>query len=105
MALLTRESARARCEVAVDPSLVRSLGSSQASRLMAWSLDRADLNPSMHPSPILAVTLAAHEAQLVIIARSAWSSAEASPKPPSRIGMKSCFACATVKSPTPRMAW
>ena len=93
-ALLTRESARARCEVAVDPSLVRSLGSSPASRLMAWSLDRADLNPgisaersSMHPSPILTV-----------------SSAEASPKPPSRIGMKSCFACATVKSPTPRMA-
>ena len=62
MALLTRESERARCEVAVDPSLVRSLGSSPASRLMAWSLDRADLNPeisveksSMQPNPILAV--------------------------------------------------
>ena len=112
VALLTRESARARCEVAVDPSLVKSLGSSTASRLMAWSLDRADLNPgisavrsSMPPNPILAVTLAAHEAQLAIMAGSAWSSAEASPKPPSRIGMKSCFACATVKSPTPRMAW
>ena len=79
---------------------------------MAWSLERADLNPGisavrlwMHPSPVLAVTLAAHDAQLAIIAGSAWSSAEASPKPPSRIGMKSCFACATVKSPTPRMAW
>ena len=49
----------------MEPSLVRSLGSSPASRLMAWSLDRADLNPgisavrsSMPPSPILAVTLA-----------------------------------------------
>ena len=79
---------------------------------MAWSLDRADLNPgisavrsSMPPNPILAVTLAAHEALLAIMAGSAWSSADASPKPPSRIGMKSCFACATVKSPTPRMAW
>ena len=79
---------------------------------MAWSLDRADLNPgtsaersSMHPSPTRAVTLAAHEAQLVIIAGSDWSSADDKPKPPSRIGMKSCFACATVKSPTPRMAW
>ena len=63
MALLTRESARARCEVAVDPSLVRSLGSSPASRLMAC---RADLSSgtsaersSMHPSPTRAVTLAA----------------------------------------------
>ena len=43
MALLTRVCARARCEVAVDPSLVKSLGSSPASRLMAWSLDNADL--------------------------------------------------------------
>ena len=33
----------------------------------------------MHPSRILAVTLAAHEAQLAIIAGSAWSSAEAKP--------------------------
>ena len=57
----------------------------------------------MHPSKVLAVTLAAHEAQLAIIAGSAWSSAEANPKPPSRIGMKSCFACANVRSPTPRM--
>ena len=52
----------------------------------------------MYPSPILAVTLAAHEAQLAIMAGSAWSSAEANPKPPSRIGMKSCFACAIVIS-------
>ena len=76
--LLTRESARARCEVAVDPSLVKSLGSSPASRLMAWSLDRADLNPGisavrswMPHNPILAVTLAAHEAQLATMAGSA----------------------------------
>ena len=59
----------------------------------------------MHPNPILAVTPPAHEAQLAIIAGSDWSSAKDNPKPPSRIGMKSCFACATVKSPTPRMAW
>ena len=53
------------------------LVSSPASRLMAWSLDRVDLNPgisavrsSMPPNPILAVTLAAHEAQLTIVAGS-----------------------------------
>ena len=59
----------------------------------------------MHPSPTRAVPLAAHEAQLAIIAGSDWSSADDKPKPPSRFGMESCFACATVKSPTPRMAW
>ena len=56
----------------------------------------------MHPSLILA---AAHEAQLAIIAGSAWSSADDKPKPPSGIGVKRCFACATVRSPTPRKSW
>ena len=52
----------------LEPSLVRSLGSSPASRLMAWSLDRADLNPgtsaespSTQPNPTRAVTLAAQD--------------------------------------------
>ena len=49
------------------------------------------------------VTLAAHEAQL--IAGSACSSALDRPKPPSRIGMKSCFAAATVRSPIPMIDW
>ena len=45
----------------------------------------------MPPNPILAVTLAAHEAQLAIMAGSAWSSAEARPKPPSRIRYEELF--------------
>ena len=60
------------------------------------------MRSSVPPSPILAVTLAAYEAQLAIMAGSAWNSAEASPKTPSRI--EELFRLRHCKSPTPRMA-
>ena len=85
VALLTREKARARWEVEVVPRRGRSLGSSPASRLMAWSLDNADIRPGI--------------------------SAERSARDPARhrrwfgrIGVKSCFACGKVRFPIP-MAW